>query len=98
MKTLRGGTFDIFGYSPERKMERQLIKDYEATLETLLGSLDKNRLNLAVEIASVPDMIRGFGPVKEDNAKSAKIVLADLMAKWNGKPSEHSNQTAKAAE
>jgi len=85
---LRGGTFDIFGYTEERRMERQLIADYFATVDALLAKLDASNAVLAAEIASVPEHIRGFGHVKEAHLHKAKARLADLMAKWNATPAE----------
>ena len=64
MKFLRGTFLDVFGYSEERKMERQLIKDYEADLKDL--QLASN-LQAAIELARCPLEIRGFGPVKHSN-------------------------------
>ena len=70
MKGLRGTPFDLFGYSAERKMERALIKQYEADLPKILAA--KNH-DAAVALAELPLQIRGFGPVKEANeAKAAK--------------------------
>ena len=59
-KFLRGTRFDIFGRTEERRMERQLILDYEKTLNQLLDALSTNNLALAVEIASLPEKIRGY--------------------------------------
>ncbi len=69
-KFLRGGAFDIFGKTEERRMERALIAEYEADIERILGALTGDRLAAAVAIASAPDMIRGFGHVKERNVKA----------------------------
>ncbi|WP_308909729.1 indolepyruvate ferredoxin oxidoreductase family protein [Pseudokordiimonas caeni] len=86
LKGLRGTPLDLVGYTAERKMERALIAEYEATLTELLGSLTADKLALATEIASVPDMIRGFGPVKEENARAAAQAKTALLAKWRGEP------------
>ena len=67
LKGLRGGAFDVFGYTAERKMERQLIDDYFATVDELLAKLDRDNHALAVEIASIPEQIRGYGHIKEAN-------------------------------
>ncbi|TNE61340.1 MAG: indolepyruvate ferredoxin oxidoreductase family protein [Alphaproteobacteria bacterium] len=83
-KGLRGTAFDIFGYSAERRMERGLIGDYEGTLDVLLKGLSTEKLGLATEIASLPDMIRGFGPVKEDNVAAARKAKDGLMARFVG--------------
>lgn len=93
LKGLRGTALDIFGYTSERKMERALITEYETTMDKVLADLTSEKLSLACEIADVPDMIRGFGPVKESNVALAAKAKAELMARWdNHKP------TAAAAE
>ncbi|MAQ85093.1 MAG: indolepyruvate ferredoxin oxidoreductase [Maritimibacter sp.] len=72
MKVLRGTPFDPFGRLPERKMERALIKQYEADMALLLEQGDRNP-EAAVALAELPLQIRGYGPVKEANeAKAAK--------------------------
>lgn len=83
LKFLRGGMLDVFGYTEERRHERRLIKEYEATVRTLVAGLDASRLALAVEIASIPEQIRGYGHVKEAHLKKAKAREAELLARWN---------------
>ena len=83
LKSLRGGTFDVFGYTEERKMERKLIEDYRVTIETLLKTLDAGNVGLAADIASVPEHIRGYGHVKEANFAKAKAREAELLKEWN---------------
>ncbi|MFC3814239.1 indolepyruvate ferredoxin oxidoreductase family protein [Lysobacter sp. GCM10012299] len=83
LRFLRGGTFDIFGKTEERKMERQLIVDYFATIEGLLGKLDRSNVGLAAEIASIPEHIRGYGHVKEDHLHKAKAREAELLKEWD---------------
>jgi indolepyruvate ferredoxin oxidoreductase len=82
MKRLRGGRFDIFGYTAERRMERRLIGEYQTTIETLLATLDHNNHGLAVQIASLPETMRGFGHVKEKNVASAREREASLLAAY----------------
>ena len=72
LRFLRGGMFDIFGRTEERKMERQLIEDYFATVKLLLDKLDAGNVALATEIASIPEHIRGYGHVKEAHLHKAK--------------------------
>ena len=88
LRSLRGGTFDVFGYTAERKMERQLIADYFTTIDTLLAKLDAGNVALATEIASIPEHIRGFGHVKEAHLHKAKAREAALLEKWNATPAE----------
>jgi indolepyruvate ferredoxin oxidoreductase len=64
-KGLRGGAFDVFGYTAERKMERALIGEYRQMVEALVASLDAGNHAAAVELAGLPEQIRGFGHVKE---------------------------------
>ncbi len=79
-KHLRGGRFDPFGYTAERRMERRLIEEYRATMEAVASGLDVDNHAIACRIAEIPDMIRGFGHVKERNAKRADALKAELMA------------------
>nr|WP_018972028.1 indolepyruvate ferredoxin oxidoreductase family protein [Rudaea cellulosilytica] len=81
-KRLRGGALDVFGKTAERKMERQLIADYFATVDELLSKLDRNNLKLAVDIASIPERIRGYGHIKEANFAKAAAAHRELMSGW----------------
>jgi len=80
LRGLRGTWLDVFGYTAERRMERRLIAEYEATIETLLAGLSPENFALAVEIASLPQQMRGFGHVKLRNVESAKRREAELLA------------------
>jgi indolepyruvate ferredoxin oxidoreductase len=87
MKSLRGGPLDLFGNTAERRMERALIRQYEADLDRVLSGLTGETLPLAVRIASLPQSIRGYGHVKD-----ASVVLSDkertkLLAQWSERSS-----------
>ena len=82
MKGLRGTAFDIFGRTTERRMERQLITDYEALIDELLPRLAPHNHAIAVELASIPEHIRGYGHVKERHLKAAKVKEAELVAAY----------------
>ncbi len=82
LKGLRGGMLDIFGYSAERKQERQLIRDYEVTVENLLAKLSATNIDLAAEIAALPEHIRGYGHVKEQHLKDVRAREAELVAAY----------------
>ena len=88
-KGLRGGAFDIFGYSAERKMERALIGEYRATVGALLSKLNAENLSQAVAIASIPEDIRGYGHVKERHLKAAKAKEASLVAAFGSQADVH---------
>jgi indolepyruvate ferredoxin oxidoreductase len=80
MRGLRGTAFDIFGYSPDRKLERDLIAGYEKDVAQVLSVLSPVTLDTAIEILALPDRIRGFGPVKEKAVQDAKARYAQLAA------------------
>jgi indolepyruvate ferredoxin oxidoreductase len=82
LKGLRGTAFDPFGRTEERRAERALIQEYRACIDELLGGLQADRLALAVEIANIPQDIRGYGHVKERHLKSARSKWDALMARW----------------
>ena len=83
-KFLRGTYFDIFGYFEERKKERLLIKNYKEKILEICSKLDAENYSLAVEIASIPDQIRGFGHIKKKNIEIAKSCEDKLMSAFNG--------------
>lgn len=77
-KCLRGTALDIFSYTADRKLERQLISDYEQAISNLLPKLTADNYHYAVELARLPEKIRGFGHVKQANAEKAAIREATL--------------------
>jgi indolepyruvate ferredoxin oxidoreductase len=79
LKGLRGTPLDPFGMTEERRAERRLIRDYETTVGELLERLDRDNLKLAVDIATIPDRIRGFGHVKRRHLEEAKKKESDLL-------------------
>jgi indolepyruvate ferredoxin oxidoreductase len=79
LKGLRGGAFDIFGYTAERRMERALIGEYRSMIEGLLGTLDAANHATAVELASLPEQIRGFGHVKEKAVAEYRVRREELL-------------------
>jgi indolepyruvate ferredoxin oxidoreductase len=82
MKFLRGSALDVFGYAKERRTERQLIPDYEKTVGELLEKLEAKRIELAAEIAAIPEFIRGYGHVKDRHLADAKSREAQLLDQW----------------
>ncbi len=80
LKGLRGTVLDPFARTDERRAERRLIADYEMAVEEVLAALDEDNHALAVEIAALPERIRGFGPVKARAIEAAKAREAALLA------------------
>jgi indolepyruvate ferredoxin oxidoreductase len=82
LKGLRGTAFDIFGRTEERRLERQLIADYEKAIDELLSRLAHDNHATAVAIADVPEHIRGYGHVKLRHLRDAKAKEAALLAQF----------------
>jgi indolepyruvate ferredoxin oxidoreductase len=81
LKGLRGTALDIFGYTAERKMERRLLGQYEADVDTIRGLLKPGKIEAAVEVATVPSLIRGFGHVKMANVDKAMVERDKRLAR-----------------
>ena len=76
LKGLRGTALDVFGYTGERKSERQLIEDYRKMIEGILPVLKRENQALIASIAALPDTIRGYGHVKEESLQKYAKELA----------------------
>jgi indolepyruvate ferredoxin oxidoreductase len=79
-KRFRGTALDVFGYSAERKLERQMIGDYEAVLTELEQRLTPANHGLAVQLAANAMEIKGFGHVKLKAYEQAKARETQLLA------------------
>ena len=88
LKGLRGTGLDPFGWTAERKMERQLVSDYRELIKCLLSTLTAERLSAAVAIASMPEKIRGFGHVKAASVERYQLELKKAMEHYAG-PYDH---------
>ena len=84
LKTLRGTALDVFGYLPERKMERALLAVYEGDLDLIIRSLAPGKIEAAAALASVPALVRGFGHVKQANALKAAGERERLLERLKG--------------
>jgi indolepyruvate ferredoxin oxidoreductase len=92
LKRLRGTPFDVFGHQRHRRLERRLIRDYEQRIEELLAALDQDNHPIAVEIAGLPEKVRGFEHIKEANLRKARVREEQLLAAFRN------SATAQAAE
>ncbi|MEX2517783.1 MAG: indolepyruvate ferredoxin oxidoreductase family protein [Paracoccaceae bacterium] len=81
-KGLRGGAFDIFGYSAERKSERAAIAEHEALLAELCAGLKPETHSVAAQLAALPLQVKGFGYVKAANAEATAKRRAELLAEF----------------
>ncbi len=80
LKGLRGTAFDLFGHTAERRLERRLIGEYETVMREVAAALDGDNHALAVQIAALPEQIRGYGHVKEKAHARVKQREANLLA------------------
>ncbi len=88
MKGLRGGLLDVFGKTEERRMERQLLADYEALIADLLQHLTADKLELALKLARLPEGVRGYGHVKLANITTIRAQWKDLLDRFHGRTTE----------
>ncbi|MDX1457073.1 MAG: DUF6537 domain-containing protein, partial [Marinobacter sp.] len=95
-KSLRGTPLDVFGYTADRRLERALIREYEADIQWLLKNLSRDHLDAARNLASLPGKIRGFGPVKEAAYDAAQKERQQLRNVINPTSVQH-NRIANAA-
>ncbi|MFT7048117.1 MAG: indolepyruvate ferredoxin oxidoreductase [Halioglobus sp.] len=84
-KFLRATPFDIFGHSEERKQERADIVQYEVLLDSVLADVSDDNYEAALEIARLPQKLRGFGHVKDRNREKMQALENDLLARFHGK-------------
>ncbi|HLH40367.1 MAG TPA: indolepyruvate ferredoxin oxidoreductase family protein, partial [Bryobacteraceae bacterium] len=80
MKVLRGGPLDIFGYSALRRQERELIDWYRTLIERVADQLCQENLPKALEIAALPDQIRGYERIKEESIERVKRLAEEKLA------------------
>lgn len=83
MKVLRGTSWDPFGWTRERRQERQLIDEYFCLIDQIVGGLTPENHVLAVQIAHLPQEIRGYGPIKQASIVRFRIRQEELLADWN---------------
>jgi indolepyruvate ferredoxin oxidoreductase len=83
-KILRGTWLDPFGYSLERRTERALIAEYRLRIEALLPKLTLENIDVAIQLASVPEQIRGYGHVKAKHLLEAQRKTNILLEEWRG--------------
>ncbi len=79
-KFLRGTAFDPFGRTEERRIERRLITEYEMLVDEVIRTLDPANHALAVDLASLPEQIRGFGHVKAAHLQRVEQRKKALLA------------------
>jgi indolepyruvate ferredoxin oxidoreductase len=79
MKPLRGTAFDPFGYTRVRRTERELVGEYRAMIEGALATLSEETYERSVELAALPDMIRGYEEIKLASVEQYRARAQDLI-------------------
>ena len=79
MRRLRGGRWDLFGYAQVRRVERALVREYRQVVDDLIGSLTPDRHQVAVQIAELPDQVRGYEQIKLASVRIYRARLAELQ-------------------
>ena len=95
-KFLRGTSFDVFGMSTHRKIERGLISEYESMLAEIEANINIENYDAAVKIALLPDHIKGYDVVKESNIEKSKLLKEQYFNEFYGKNIEVVNKYPKA--
>jgi indolepyruvate ferredoxin oxidoreductase len=94
LKGLRGTPLDLFGHTEERRMERALIDEYKASLEEVLAGLNADNHATALEIARIPELIKGYGHVKARHLASARPQWTALMQSFRQPAASPGRQAA----
>jgi len=84
LRFLRGTPLDPFGRAKDRVLERRLVREYEARLDELCAGLTPGNHALAVEIASLPERVRGFDLVKEQQLAAVRPEEQELLSRLRG--------------
>ena len=85
LKFLRSPLLNPFHFTADRRRDRKLIAQYEAVMDELAELVTVDNLELAAEIANVPDGIRGFGHVRDRSIIAAWARHDQLIEKFNAR-------------
>ncbi|MFC7553454.1 DUF6537 domain-containing protein [Pseudoroseomonas wenyumeiae] len=100
LRRLRGTVLDPFRFSEDRKLDRRLLTEYEQVVEELITALHPGNHALAVELAALPEQIRGYGPIRRRHAGHAKRREASLLEQFRRReeyPDEGGEQVPEAS-
>jgi indolepyruvate ferredoxin oxidoreductase len=83
LRVLRGGPLDPFRYAPDRKLDRELLSDYQRIMSKVAATLSTTNLDIARELAELPQRIRGYGLVRARYAAQARKAQASLLKRFD---------------
>jgi len=81
LRRLRGTALDPFGWTAERRIERQLVTDYIAQMSSISEQLENADFDTVLALAKLPERIRGFGYVKEESVAATRVEAEALLQK-----------------
>ncbi|WP_165640545.1 indolepyruvate ferredoxin oxidoreductase family protein [Mycobacteroides abscessus] len=81
-RRLRGTRADLFGLAKVRRCERRLVAEYKETIDTVLSELSNANLSEAVEIADLPDMVRGYESIKLASVERYRAATARAIGQF----------------
>ncbi len=81
LRRLRGTAFDPFGHAQVRKVERGLVAEYDAVVAEALELLSPATAATVVEVAELPDTIRGYEEIKLRNVTTFREQAPELLAR-----------------
>jgi indolepyruvate ferredoxin oxidoreductase len=82
MRRLRGTPFDPFGYAKVRRAERALAGEYLDVIDQVLNGLTSQNHSLAIEIAELPDLVRGYENIKLNGIARFRERAAEELARF----------------
>ena len=86
LRRLRGTKLDLFGYAHVRRVERELVAEYRRVVVDTVARLDAEALPKAVEIARLPDLVRGYEQVKLGSVEAYRRRLEELRSEQQAAP------------
>ncbi len=86
LRRLRGTPLDLFGYTQERRRDRRVLDEYQRMLGALAADLRPDNHALAIELACLPEGIRGYGHVRKRHIEHTQARRDELMAQLHDQP------------
>ena len=84
-KFLRGSSFDLFGLSGDRKLDRKILADFESDIETVIKNVSHHNFKTAIELLNLPEQIRGYGHVRRQHVDDLYQRRQRLLQQIKGK-------------
>jgi indolepyruvate ferredoxin oxidoreductase len=81
---MRGSSFDLFGRSPVRRIERSLPAEYRSHVGYALEHLKPETVDLVLAIVNAPDVIRGYEEIKLRNVARYRAMVDELLNELDG--------------